>query len=369
MRAMLDSIATGSSPRVRGTHNYATKTVVSNRFIPACAGNTGFFRARRIFGPVHPRVCGEHPEAAATAAGAAGSSPRVRGTRRSRPHPSIVDRFIPACAGNTIPRDCSGYSATVHPRVCGEHRETAAPEPGRFGSSPRVRGTHSDPAPGVQRPRFIPACAGNTMSPTNCALVVPVHPRVCGEHAVLIDIAKAAAGSSPRVRGTRHHVRHVRHEQRFIPACAGNTERGADGLAEFAVHPRVCGEHARRTARRTRSGRFIPACAGNTVRRPPRAPRAAVHPRVCGEHAVRQVRCAGDAGSSPRVRGTRHTSASAAPVTRFIPACAGNTLAGHGQPRAPRGSSPRVRGTPRLVSRCKVTLSVHPRVCGEHERN
>lgn len=50
----------------------------------------------------------------------------------------------------------------VHSRVRGEH----LPEPGEsmtfYGSSPRARGTHARPCGGSDRPRLIPACAGNT---------------------------------------------------------------------------------------------------------------------------------------------------------------------------------------------------------------
>ena len=99
-------------------HNRAVERL---RFIPACAGNTNApstdagmqvgssprVRGTRCAWPIHPdRV---------------GSSPRVRGTPARRPRASGRQRFIPACAGNTGPLSSTLPSRPVHPRVCGEH--------------------------------------------------------------------------------------------------------------------------------------------------------------------------------------------------------------------------------------------------------
>ena len=135
-------VAIGSSPRVRGTLGLPRRNFRRNRFIPACAGNT-------INGDWLPDLA----------------------------------RFIPACAGNTRSAFFLGAAIAVHPRVCGEHVFAAAAQVLDAGSSPRVRGTRH---PRRARPagrRFIPACAGNTIT-------VP-------------DVALALRGSSPRVRGTR----------------------------------------------------------------------------------------------------------------------------------------------------------------------
>ncbi len=51
--------------------------------------------------PVHPRACGEHWPALSLEKQASGSSPRVRGTHIIHQQEIEPPRFIPARAGNT----------------------------------------------------------------------------------------------------------------------------------------------------------------------------------------------------------------------------------------------------------------------------
>ena len=203
-------------------------------FIPACAGNTNLPSTRTPWQLVHPRVRGEHLYLHGHAVRWSGSSPRARGTS---------------------PLNAGADGASVHPRVRGEHVGLAS----ACGSTPR----------------FIPACAGNTLVSGELltttfiasALSFPVHPRVRGEHSSRVQLEAVIA------------------RLRFIPACAGNTDQ------PLATDPRRPGSSPR--ARGTRlsvvvasdvAARFIPACAGNTRSRQP--PSRAF-------------------GSSPRARGTR----------------------------------------------------------------
>ena len=228
-----------------------------------------------------------------------------------------------------------------------------------------MRGTRRRTSANRDNDRFIPACAGNTSTRREPRAAAAVHPRVCGEHLTLTRHFSLCPGSSPRVRGTRQPLDGGVLIRRFIPACAGNTDSDLlDAVAE-TVHPRVCGEHMRSS-------------------------------RVCPV----------DGGSSPRVRGTPNRRPATPPRSRFIPACAGNTrhpdatgTSGSVHPRvcgehgvcvagliAWIGSSPRVRGTlvasrlalawfrfiPACAGNTGVVCSrirqhpVHPRVCGEH---
>ena len=172
----------GSSPRVRGTLVTKMRRCQYDRFIPACAGNTPHSPARRPLRPVHPRVCGEHHSPASKQSTVLGSSPRVRGTPNEDDPENMFSRFIPACAGNTCPDRSDSLQIPVHPRVCGEHTYSRNVVSSAAGSSPRVRGTLLVPAgPSLIR-RFIPACAGNTTTHRERSFFITVHPRVCGEH-------------------------------------------------------------------------------------------------------------------------------------------------------------------------------------------
>ena len=233
----------GSSPRVRGTLNLRAGLHRRNRFIPACAGNTANGRRRGALRSVHPRVCGEHAPAVGFPVSTTGSSPRVRGTRPIQHKGSGSCRFITACAGNTSAGGNAADLVTVHPRVCGEHRSQPRDRRSGRGSSPRVRGTQKSSCTRSPRCRFIPACAGNTNAAGFVCHFIPVHPRVCGEHVVLIVPALPTVGSSPRVRGTLVRLGRQSPFSRFIPACAGNTADCTATGSVIPVHPRVCGEH------------------------------------------------------------------------------------------------------------------------------
>ena len=151
---------------------------------------------------VHPRVCGEHEDDFNKHFPHAGSSPRVRGTSVRRSRLGALLRFIPACAGNIPSASASASESAVHPRVCGEHPRPGWGGPRPVGSSPRVRGTFGCGRLPVAAYRFIPACAGNIDARCRRQRHTPVHPRVCGEHAVRVDVRVGQRGSSPRVRGT-----------------------------------------------------------------------------------------------------------------------------------------------------------------------
>ena len=158
-----------------------------------------------------------------------------------------LPRLIPACAGNTSDGHQAHHRYAVHPRVCGEHSCVSGSITSIGGSSPRVPGTQDRQEAAHVVERFIPACAGNTPSACRRRAGSAVHPRVCGEHQPPSVIKPAACGSSPRVRGTPVYPLKVAYPQRFIPACAGNTNaEPCKGLLQ-AVHPRVCGEHMKRS--------------------------------------------------------------------------------------------------------------------------
>ena len=219
-----DESAFGPSPRARGTRAWPLAQLRVLRSIPACAGNTPL--AAPTCGPasVHPRVRGEHALIRCAIRRVDGPSPRARGTPEIKFHTSAGARSIPACAGNTRTLSCCARPRAVHPRVRGEH----------------VRPVSQS----QQYQRSIPACAGNT--------------------GVAALDHRGLYGPSPRAWGTREPRSKFVESRWSIPACAGNTRSPAPSPPGPPVHPRVRGEHVVLVQRERRSGRSIPACAGNT---------------------------------------------------------------------------------------------------------
>ena len=172
-----------------------------------------------------------------------GSSPRVRGTRRAVLAEVLVERFIPACAGNSPAARRPHPWPPVHPRVCGELlRDQGGGDPSR-GSSPRVRGTPPHLVVHLSGVRFIPACAGNSRRGLDDGEYRDRFIPACAGNSVANGITGGETyGSSPRVRGTLGIAAGLAVRARFIPACAGNSRAAFARRSMSTVHPRVCGE-------------------------------------------------------------------------------------------------------------------------------
>ena len=212
----------GSSPRVRGTDLDGLAALFSGRFIPASAGNRWHQCRRWRPCSVHPRECGEQAEGQSAQPARYGSSPRVRGTERGAGAGPLIDRFIPASAGNSKSRTKHRRRGAVHPRECGEQAEGKGRFRGPCGSSPRVRGTAKTAEAVPNERRFIPASAGNSGTGGWRRPMWAVHPRECGEQLIGTEEEDPDDGSSPRVRGTVVGCNHDIDPVRFIPASAGN---------------------------------------------------------------------------------------------------------------------------------------------------
>ena len=176
------SALAGSSPRMRGTHPDGTADHLRRGIIPAYAGNTK--RANPFSNKVrdHPRVCGEHTLQEVIDWCEQGSSPRMRGTRELHGRRTVRHGIIPAYAGNTLAPDLRVRVIGDHPRVCGEHQSERIRLHVGQGSSPRMRGTRRTVLLGTRVSGIIPAYAGNTWSNAPDTWSSADHPRVCGEH-------------------------------------------------------------------------------------------------------------------------------------------------------------------------------------------
>ena len=232
----------GSSPRMRGTRAGAPHVDHRIRFIPAYAGNAIHVASETVAGPVHPRVCGERWGRDGTELTGCGSSPRMRGTRIFGAFRSAFIRFIPAYAGNAKAQEEAHGRLPVHPRVCGERSCAITPSVIANGSSPRMRGTHAGHRRSGRHNRFIPAYAGNALPRRSKSETCSVHPRVCGERPRSGVTCRIQCGSSPRMRGTLIPDILDPSSKRFIPAYAGNASNPEKINQRLTVHPRVCGE-------------------------------------------------------------------------------------------------------------------------------
>ena len=194
---------------------------------------------------VYPRWRGELFCALAFCWLSRGLSPLARGTLCRCQHCWRVIRFIPAGAGNTVPRIISLSSSTVYPRWRGEHVGRESFDCPYIGLSPLARGTHQRYRLQLTGSRFIPAGAGNTGKTNIGVRVVPVYPRWRGEHSIRRFCSSSDAGLSPLARGTRRRFIVNVQPQRFIPAGAGNTTGQPQRFTVMPVYPRWRGEHSK----------------------------------------------------------------------------------------------------------------------------
>ena len=111
-------------------------------------------------------------------------------------------------------------------------------------------------------PRFIPAGAGNTDRGGDTTSGQPVHPRWRGEHIYALKFPALYYGSSPLARGTQNQRRDNHGQKRFIPAGAGNTDENARNVIEIQVHPRWRGEHGLHGAAVVLAGGSSPLARG-----------------------------------------------------------------------------------------------------------
>ncbi len=134
------------------------------RFIPTDVGNAQETAKAVQAIAVHPHGCGERVHQDDDARVITGSSPRMWGTLFMTFLELCKKRFIPTDVGNAVKDVCTVLEITVHPHGCGERLHHIHHARLRFGSSPRMWGTHMlDVATGDYW-RFIPTDVGNALS-------------------------------------------------------------------------------------------------------------------------------------------------------------------------------------------------------------
>ena len=95
---------------------------------------------------------------------------------------------------------------------------------GQVGSSPHARGALGPRCSAGRHRRLIPACAGSTQQMQTYGSDPRAHPRMRGEHAVVLEGGGGAGGSSPHARGALIGARLPVPSPGLIPACAGSTQ-------------------------------------------------------------------------------------------------------------------------------------------------
>ena len=275
----------GLSPRLRGNRLFHIEKGLLNRSIPAPAGEPGESGAEKLDTAVYPRACGgtRFPEPIPWQS--PGLSPRLRGNPFELRTGTTPPRSIPAPAGEPSTRTRPPYPMPVYPRACGGTCHHPHGRDHDQGLSPRLRGNLLPPYPQPTETRSIPAPAGEPPRPGGSTWYSTVYPRACGGTSTPTEQACPASGLSPRLRGNLK----TRHSPYLL-------------------------------------SRSIPAPAGEPLGADQQATGVAVYPRACGGTSVTEGAPGTPVGLSPRLRGNLAALASSLALARSIPAPAGEPL-------------------------------------------
>ena len=186
---------------MRGIFKIVNIIIPCLRFNPAYAGNILEIIRKQYKFEVQPRVCGEYLILSSTQSLALGSTPRMRGICFMIRINSKSVRFNPAYAGNIPIGKFNKYGEKVQPRVCGEYKIFVDGNMLETGSTPRMRGIFAWFNISSLLIRFNPAYAGNIIFSFAERLINEVQPRVCGEYQLFLIDELGSQGSTPRMRG------------------------------------------------------------------------------------------------------------------------------------------------------------------------
>ena len=168
-----------------------------------------------------------------------------------------------------------------------------------------------------------PACAGKSHSFRLGCILLPDHPRVCGEKFALRNMMNVNQGSPPRMRGKDLNLWALVTSTRITPAYAGKRSSLVLWTGKVGDHPRVCGEKGSNRTLEDRTWgspprmrgkahigaavfvarRITPAYAGKRLSLFGKTYPEQDHPRVCGEKQLHSAGFLPLLGSPPRMRG------------------------------------------------------------------
>ena len=238
-RAM--TLMLGLSPRVRGNLSRRGRGAAASGSIPARAGEPLPPCRGSQPSAVYPRACGGTAPRLSRYARMSGLSPRVRGNLVAGVPSQLVERSIPARAGEPFTRHACPPGNPVYPRACGGTADLTETMVSTSGLSPRVRGNPLGAGGVLFAPRSIPARAGEPASANAVRTAPPVYPRACGGTYSWAAPMMGMSGLSPRVRGNRPNPTRPTCWRRSIPARAGEPRTGCIAPTCGTVYPRACG--------------------------------------------------------------------------------------------------------------------------------
>ncbi len=231
----------GLSPRLRGTHAGNDAVEQPARPIPAPAGDPHRLAGRRRADQAYPRACGGPIPHAPGAHRLRGLSPRLRGTLPDQPSTEHHHRPIPAPAGDPARGISTPFNIGTYPRACGGPAQLPGDRYAAAGLSPRLRGTRILIVVLVQCRGPIPAPAGDPSRARSLPAESRAYPRACGGPRTSSNITNGAGGLSPRLRGTRVGVHVAAVRAGPIPAPAGDPRQRHVHYRLSMAYPRACG--------------------------------------------------------------------------------------------------------------------------------
>ena len=192
--------------------------------IPAHAGEPLVESSATTTGGVYPRPRGGTVGGQVGGENGKGLSPPTRGNRRRGRRCPNRPRSIPAHAGEPSGRGSRITARAVYPRPRGGTAELLEKAAIEWGLSPPTRGNHIEIKEAERSRRSIPAHAGEPSASRKICAVVEVYPRPRGGTRPAIQNSRVRRGLSPPTRGNRLPIPRSPRLARSIPAHAGEPQ-------------------------------------------------------------------------------------------------------------------------------------------------
>ena len=231
----------GLSPPTRGIPAAVNNPVLLDRSIPAYAGDPRTDSHPLESAPVYPRLRGGSRQFAHIVRLGFGLSPPTRGILGQSTTPARRRRSIPAYAGDPHHSGGSPHSVEVYPRLRGGSADTPGLASSKAGLSPPTRGILRQGAVDRLNERSIPAYAGDPMAIPTLMTRRKVYPRLRGGSTSPKCLCRGIQGLSPPTRGIPHHALPRRRSRRSIPAYAGDPPAPSTVSLSLTVYPRLRG--------------------------------------------------------------------------------------------------------------------------------